>query len=34
MVRARKAHSITAVTLDVYGNRAYEDSLIELTDLA
>ena len=32
--RARlKAHSTPAVTLVVYGNRAYEDALIELTDL-
>jgi ferredoxin len=28
-----KAHNTPAATLVVYGNRAYEDSLIELTDL-
>jgi len=28
-----KAHNTPAVTLVVYGNRAYEDALIELTDL-
>ena len=33
-LRRLKAHSTPAVTLVVYGNRAYEDSLIELTDLA
>lgn len=33
-LRRLKAHSTPAVTLVVYGNRAYEDSLLELTDLA
>ncbi len=33
-LRRLKAHDTPAVTLVVYGNRAYEDALIELTDLA
>ena len=33
-LRRLKAHSTPAVTLVVYGNRAYEDALIELTDLS
>ena len=33
-LRRLRAHGTPAVTVVVYGNRAYEDSLIELTDLA
>jgi ferredoxin len=33
-LRRLKAHGTPAVTVVVYGNRAYEDALIELTDLA
>lgn len=32
-LRRLRAHNTPAVTLVVYGNRAYEDALIELTDL-
>jgi ferredoxin len=33
-LRRLKAHGTPAVTVVVYGNRAYDDALIELTDLA